>query len=70
MDEGSALSLYTRYGVVEARHLEFRCRGATRPVTPQCKNGYYYGYYTCDRELYYSEDALSRDYMVTSRKSG
>ena len=69
-EEGTTLSLYTRYGVVEAKHLEFRCQGASRPSTHHCKNGYYYGYYTSERELYYSDDALSRDYLLTSRRTG
>ena len=70
VEEGTTLSLYTRYGVVEAKHLEFRCKGASRPITSHCKNGYYYSYYTSERELYYSDDCLSRDYLLTSRKSG
>ena len=69
-EEGSTLSLYTRYGVVEAKHLEYRCKGSSRPSTSHCKNGYYYGYYTSGRELFYSDDSLSRDYLLTSRKSG
>ena len=39
--EGTTISLYTRDGVVQAKHLEFRCRGASRPVSEQCKTGYY-----------------------------
>ena len=69
-NDGTSVSLYTRDGVVEGKHLEYRCSGATRPVSTHCKNGYYYGYYTSDRELYYSEDALTREYLLTSRKTG
>jgi hypothetical protein len=69
-NDGTSVSLYTRDGILEAKHLEFRCSGASRPASEQCKNGYYYGYYTSDRELYYNEDALSRNYLLTSRKTG
>ena len=69
-NEGSTISLYTRDGVVEAKHVEYRCQGATRPATPNCKNGYYYGFHTNSRELYYSEDALSKEYLLSSRKTG
>ena len=68
--EETAISIYTRDGIIEGKHLEFRCSGATRPSTAQCTNGYYYGYYTSNRELYYNEDALAREYLITSRKTG
>ena len=67
---GTSVSLYTRDGIVEAIHLENRCSGASRPASVHCKNGYYYGFNTFDRELYYNEDALSREYLLTSRKTG
>ena len=68
--EGTSISLYTRDGIVHARHLEYRCRGASRPVSDQCKTGHYYGYQTTDKGLWYSEDALSREYLITSRRTG
>ena len=68
--EGTTISLYTRDGVVQAKHLEFRCRGASRPVSEQCKTGYYYGYNTTDKGLWYNEDALTREYLITSRQTG
>ena len=68
--EGTIVSLYTRDGVVQARHLEYRCRGASRPATEQCKSGHYYGYYTTDNGVNYNEDALSREYLITSRRTG
>ena len=67
---GTSISLYTRDGIVEASHLEYRCSGASRPASDHCKKGYYYGYHTSDRVLYYNEDALSRDYLLTSRRTG
>ena len=69
-NDGTSVSLYTRDGILEAKHLEYRCCGASRPATDHCRNGYYYGFNTSDRELYYNEDALSRDYLLTSRKTG
>ena len=68
--DSTSISLYTREGVVEAEHLEYRCKGATRPTTVHCKNGYYYGFHTNNRELFYTEDALSREYLITSRRTG
>ena len=65
-----SVSLYTRDGIVEAKHFEYRCSGASRSASVHCTNGYYYGFNTVDRELYYIEDALSREYLLTSRKTG
>ena len=66
----TSIALYTRDGVLEAIHQEYRCSGASRPATTHCTNGFYYGYHTSKRELYYNEDALSREYLITSRKTG
>ena len=68
--EGTTMSLYTRDGVIEASHLEFRCSAASRSKNEHCKSGYYYGYYSYNRELYFNEDALTREYLITSRKTG
>ena len=42
-------SLYTRDGLIEASHFEFRCSAANRSKNEHCKSGYYYGYcyYSC-----------------------
>ena len=68
--EGTSISLYTRDGVIQAKHHEYRCRGASRPVTDQCKAGHYYGYCTTAAGLMFNEDALSREYLITSRRTG
>ena len=68
--EGTCISLYTRDGVVQARHHEYRCRGASRPESDKCRAGHYYGYHTTDKGLHYNEDALSREYLITSRRTG
>ena len=66
----TSISLYTRDGVIEATHLEYRCMSASRPVIPQCRNGHFYGYYTDNRDIHFNEDALARQYLITSRKTG
>ena len=68
--DGSSIALYTRNGIVEASHHEYRCSGASRPQTVSCKSGYYYGYFFSEREMHYNKDALLREYLLTSRKTG
>ena len=45
-------ALYTRDGVIEASHFEFRCSAASRSKKEHCKSGYYYGY--CNYSRYKS----------------
>ena len=68
--EGTDISLYTRNGIIQAKHHEYRCKGSSRPKTENCKLGHYYGYHTSAAGIHYHDDALAREYLITSRCTG